>query len=254
LAARTWLAIYREYWKGLVKDRLAGHLRMTRSRELQESFLSFFKGIKLKALKHAKAEDGYEGVPIRKADALSLAFLRTYHAVVFTRDAAAVLNTILINGQFYNRDSHFDYFSTYNELDTLGETVDQFEYLISPMGDFGIRYAAAQKEVGSLTLRRRRVQSVINEVHGEAGQIIWRGKEVLAAMIDLLNGIMKGETGNSYGALINFYRLADKGGAFMENISAAAGHARTALKLLEDIEHLEMEKDETALPVCLIAR
>jgi hypothetical protein len=236
-----WVPIYREYWKGPVKERCAEYLRTTCSRELQESFLSFFKGSTLSVLKHAGSPDVPEGIPVHKTEAVSLEFLKTYRARVFTRDAAAVLNTILTNGEFYDWNSHFDFLSVYNWLDNLEGAVDTFEHRISPIGDFGIRYAAAQKGMGSLAFKRRRAQGVITEVNEEALRIIEQGKTALVGLVDLLNGIMKKETANTYGGLINFYKLADRGGVFMKHLSAAAQNARTALKMLEEIEHLERE-------------
>jgi hypothetical protein len=237
-----WLAVYRDYWKQFIKERFARYLRTVRFGELRESFRSFFKGINLKLLENAESEANPGGIPVK--DALSLSFLRTYCAVVFSEDNAAVLNAILINGEFYNRDNQFEFSSSYNELNKLENVIDAFDYKISPYGDFGLRYAAVRQGLASLTAKRRKAQDIIGEVSLEAVQIIERSKTALAAMINVLNGIMKKDLVGKYDTLINFSKLADKGTVFTDGLVIAAQNARTALTLLDEIKFLEAEKYE----------
>ncbi|MDR3131393.1 MAG: DUF5312 domain-containing protein [Treponema sp.] len=234
-----WLAVYREHWKNLVKDRFNRYMRTTRYMELQESFRSFFKGINLKILENAESETNPDGIPVNEA--LSLSFLRTYHAAVFTEDNAAALNAILIDGEFYNQDNQLDFSSSYNTLSKLEEAVNMFEHRISPSGDLGLRYAAAKKELASPALKRRKSHGVIEETDAAALQIIEQSKAALAAMINVLNGIMEKEPVSKYDALINFSKLAGKGSAFTSSLSTAAQNALTALTILEEISVLEAE-------------
>jgi hypothetical protein len=235
-----WLAVYRDYWKHLINDQFTRYLRLTRSRELRESFRSFFKGVSLKLLENAESETNPGGIPVKEA--LSLSFLRTYHAVVFAGDNESVLNAILINGEFYNQDNQFDFSSSYNVLNRLEEAVDRFDYQISPFGDIGLRYAAAREELTSLTLKRRKMQGIIDEAALVAIQIIGEAKTALITMIKVLNGIMNKETVSKYDTLINFSKLAGKGISFTEGVSIAAQNARTALALLDELNFLETER------------
>jgi hypothetical protein len=234
-----WLVVYRDYWKHLIDDRFTLYLRTTRSRELYESLSVFFKGINLKLLGNVETETNPGGIPVKEA--LSLSFLRTYHSVVFAEDNAQVLKSILIDGTFSNRTNQIDFSTAYNELNRLEETIDGFNNLISPSGDFGIRYEAARTEMSSAIIKRRKIQAVINEISGAAIQIISQSKTAFFTMINILNEIMKEDAVGKYGVLINYSKLAGKGNAFMENLVAAARNSQSALKLLDEISLLEEE-------------
>ncbi|MDR0388004.1 MAG: DUF5312 domain-containing protein [Treponema sp.] len=237
-----WLAVYRDYWKQLIKDQFTRYLRTTRSLELQGSFQSFFKGINLKLLENAESGTNPDGIPVKEV--LSLSFLRTYHAVVFTGDSAAILNAILINGEFQNRDNQLEFSLCYNELNKLGTIIDAFDGRLSPSGDFGSRYTAVREELISLTFKRRKVQGVMDEVTLAAGEIIDRSKAALIMMVNVLNGILKKDPVSKYDTLSNFSVLAGKGTAFTDGLFTAVNNTRIALTLLDEIRSLETEKDE----------
>jgi hypothetical protein len=237
-----WLALYRDYWKRLIKDRFTRYLRTARFREIQESCRSFFKGLNLKVLENAESETNPDGIPVKEA--FSLSFLRTYYAVMFAKDNAAVLNTILLNGEFYNRDNQLDFSSSYNELNKLEEVIGGFDNLISPSGELGLRYAAAREEITSLTLRRRKVQGILDDAALAAAQIIKQSKAALITMGDVLNGIIKKDSGSKYDTLINFSALTGKGTVFTDGLFNAAQNVRTALTILDEIKRLETDRYE----------
>jgi hypothetical protein len=235
-----WLTIYRDYWKHLIDDRFTLYLRTTRSQELYESLGVFFKGVNLKLLENAESETNPGGIPVKEA--LSLSFLRTYHSVVFAEDSAQVLKSILINGEFYNRDNQIDFSSVYNELDRLENSINDFNDLISPSGDIGKQYEAVRADMSSMVIKRRKIQTILDEVSGAAVQIIDQSKTALITMVNILNGIMKKDMVGKYDTLVNYSKLAGKGTVFTENLAAAARNTRRALNLLDEIGFLEMEQ------------
>jgi hypothetical protein len=275
-----WLAVYQDYWKQFIKDRIAQYLRMIRSRKLEGSLSSFFKGANLKLLTNVESTINPGGIPIKEA--ISLSFLRTYHAVFFAGDNASILNTILINGEFYNRDNHLEFSKSYNDLTKLEEVISGFDEKISSAGDFGsrytaareeltslalkqltrleevisgfdtksspaedlgFRYATAREELASLALKQRKLHAIINEVNRTADQIIEQSKTALITMVNVLNGIMKKEPGSEYDTLINLSKLAGKPG-FMKSLSTAAQNFQDALAFLDQAKSQEVEGNE----------
>jgi hypothetical protein len=276
-----WLAVYQGYWKQFIKDRVAQYLRKIRSRELEGALSSFFKGANLKLLTNVESTINPGGIPIKEA--ISLSFLRTYYAVFFAGDNTAILNTILINGEFYNRDNQLDFSKSYNELNKIEEVISGFDAKISPAGDFGSRYTAAREELTSLALKRvnkleevisgiddkispaedfgfqyaaareeltslalkqRRLHAIINEVNRVADQIIEQNKAALITMVNVLNGIIKKDSESSkYDTLINLSKLAGKPG-FMKSLSTAAQNFQDALAFLDQAKSQEVEGNE----------
>jgi hypothetical protein len=240
-----WLAVYRDYWKRFVKDRFAQYAQITRSRKLKESFQSFFKGADLKTLKNAASEDNPNGIPVKEAEALGLSLLRTYHAIVLAGDSAAVLNVILINGEFYNRDNQLEFSWSYNELNKLEEVINAFDEQLSPPGDFGLRYMAAREETKFPAQKRQKMQEIIDRVNRAGARIIEQSKNALIAMGNVLDGIIKKDPANEkYGALNNFAKLAVRGTAFTENLFIVAQSIQAVLTLLDQINSQETESPE----------
>jgi hypothetical protein len=235
-----WLAVYRDYEKHRIEDQFSQYLRTTRSRALQESLGAFFDGVNPEPLENVESETNPGGIPVPKA--MSLAFLETYHALIFTRDNEAVLRDILFNGEFYNRDNQIDFFTCYNELNRFGETIKGFDFALSPFGEFGVQYASARKEMSSPMARRRKVHAVVAGAATEADQIIERARDAFISLVKLLNGILKKDETGQYDTLANFAKIAGKGTTFTDNLNRAVENARTALKLLDDINFLESKQ------------
>jgi hypothetical protein len=236
-----WLVVYREYWKQSIKDQFARYLRTTRVQELQKSFLSFFTGVAIKPLENVESEANPGGIPVKEA--LSLSFLRTYHTGVFTKDSAMVLNTILINGEFYNRANQLEFSSSYTELNKLEEVISGFDYQLSSFGDFGLRYAAARESLASLSLKRRKMQGIVEEANHAAAQIIEKSKTALNTMLGVLNGIIKkGDSMSKYDTLANLSFFTGSESAFMDSVSLVAQNIQTVLGLLDEINFLDTER------------
>jgi hypothetical protein len=235
-----WLVIYREYWKRQIEDRFSRYLRAARSQALQESCRTFFNGINLKLLENIESEANPGGIPVKAA--LCLAFLRTYHSVVFAQDNEAVLLGILLNGEFYSRDNQIDFLSCYNEINQLEDKIAKFDYSISPSGEFGLRYESARKEMSQPMVKRRKMQTIVDEAAAAADQIFEQARAALISLVNLLNGILKKDETGMYGALANFTKIAGRGSSFTDNLNITVQNARTALKILEDITSMEMKQ------------
>ncbi|MDR0759910.1 MAG: DUF5312 domain-containing protein [Treponema sp.] len=234
-----WLVVYREYWKQSIKDQFTWYLRAARARELQKSFQSFFTGIDMEPLENMESEANPNGIPVKEA--LSLSLLRTYHAEVFAKNTA-VLNTILINGEFYNRADRLEFSSSYSDLNQLGEVINDFDYQLSSLGEFGLRYAATQEGLTLPALKRRKMLGIVDEVNYAAVQIIEKSKTALTTMLGILNGIIKGDSISKYNTLVNFSTLAGLGSVFSDNISLAAQNIQTVLMLLDEIRFMDTEQ------------
>jgi hypothetical protein len=238
-----WLAVYQDYWKQFIKNRFSQYARMAHSRELQASFQSFFKGVNLKPLKNAASADNPKGIPVKEA--LSLSLLRTYYATLFEGNNDRVLDIILINGEFHNRDNQIQFSWSYNELNKLENVISAFDEKLSPTGDFGLRYALAQGELTSLAQKHQKVQEITEKINLAGDQIVEQGKAALVAMNNVLSGIIrKNSINDKYDTLINFAKLAGRGAAFMENLFKALQNIQTVLTLLDKIRSQETEIPE----------
>jgi hypothetical protein len=203
-----WFSLYKEYWKHTVEERFNGYTRNRRLQELFAEFRDFFNGAEppAKAIPAGAKPDSSpagnspEDVPLKSAFCagnfvtnsvfdlvvISLSFLRTFHAAVFLPELNPVLRPILLDGKFLKKENAAEFADAYNELFRIDETIGRFERDISNEGELGKRYAAAQMDMSSLSVKRHKVQLAEDEAADEAAKILGRIGDAVNRMAAIL--------------------------------------------------------------------
>jgi hypothetical protein len=232
-----WFLVYREYWKRHIEIQFAEFIRLRRHQDLVNSFRYFLKGANLKLLDNVVSETNPNGLPI--PEAMSLSFLLTFYSAVFMNDINKTLRPILIDGEFYKRENRTEFTESYNELIKLEDEIRKFEMNISPAGDYGKRYSLAKQDMSSLSIKRRKIQLVLQDASGEAKQIINSARTAIRNMINILNGVLGKDPGGKYDMLGNMAQLAGRGPAFVNSINDSIQKFQKTLQLLDDIDVME---------------
>jgi hypothetical protein len=232
-----WYVVYRDYWKKRVDSLYAEYLRDYRQNKLMESFSVFLKGKSLKILENTQSEMNSEGIPIKGAFALS--FLYTFYSAVFMPDINLILRSILIEGDFQKKENRVEFAESYNNLIKLEDEIKKFEQDISRSGDYGKRYSQARQDVYSLSIRRRKIQIIIEEIEEEVKDILERVINASYTIINALNGILGRDGKGKYFPLTNLSKVAGKDTQFVTGISDVIQKFELVVKLLDDIEIME---------------
>jgi hypothetical protein len=256
-----WITVYRDYWKQRIEELFDDYTRTKRQRELLDSFRSFLKGAPLKTLEHARSETNPDGIPVQSG--FALAFLLTFHMIVFITDINKTLRPILLEGEFPKRENRTLFTESYNDLMKLDDDIKRFDEEISPGGEIGKQYALAMADM-SLTNRRRKVQVAVEVANESAGEIINGTKKALANMLIVLQGIAKKDMDGRNEMLSNIYKFigkplqtpllnasgtttsvtppafTPKGLAFFNSINDVIQNLRQVLHILDNIEALNL--------------
>ena len=235
-----WFLVYRDYWRRQVEERIAGFLRARRYHDLQIAYQSFFGGTNLKTLENAVSESNPDGLPVQGTYGLS--FLFTFYSVVFIPDINRFLRPVLIDGDFYQRETRLLFTANYNELINLDEVIAQFDKEISPEGEWGKRYAQVQGEMTSIPVKRRKMALILEEASEAAAGIFDRTREAMIALAAAVTGILRKDSAGKYEVLANMPRLAGKGPEFEEGLTASLAQLKQAVQIMEDIGILEAGK------------
>jgi hypothetical protein len=235
-----WFAVYREHWKRQVETMLSAYVRRRRMRNLQNTFRQFLKGVSLKPLDHVESESNPQGLPV--PGTYNLAFLLTFHAVVLSTDINTYLRPILLDGEFSRRENRTEFTEYYNDLMKLDQAIRKFDASLSPEGDYGKPYLQVRGEMVSPAVKRRKMQVLIEDATAEVDALVERSRNAITGLINILNGILKKETGGKYDALTNFSALAGKGDAFAHGLDQSLAQLRQALSLIDEIQLMESEK------------
>ncbi|MDR2446618.1 MAG: DUF5312 domain-containing protein [Treponema sp.] len=255
-----WITVYRDYWKQRIEELFDDYTKAKRQQELFASFSSFLKGAALKTLDYTKSEGNPDGIPIRGD--YTLAFLLTFHSVVFMADVNKALRPILLEGEFPKRENRILFTESYNDLMKLDEDIKRFDVEISPNGEIGKQYAIAMADM-SFTNKRRKVHVVIEAANETVIEIVNRAKKALENILIVLQSITRKEPDGKNEILSNIYKftgkpltttvlstsatavsttstLTPKGVAFFNGINDAIQNLRQALHILDNIETLNL--------------
>jgi len=234
-----WHAVYRDYWRKRIEFFYAEYLKGHRQKVLAESFGIFLKGKSLKVLGNIQTEATPDGIPIKGVFALS--FLYTFYSAVFMPDINTILRPILIEGDFLKKENRTEFAEGYNNLIELEDKIKKFEQDISRSGEYGKRYTQARLDMSSLPipLKRRKIQTVIDEAEEEARSIVEQTKTASYTMINILNGILGKDSRGKYFPLTNLSKVVGKEAQFIVGINDTIQKLQLVIKFLDDIEIME---------------
>lgn len=235
-----WYVVYREYWKRQIEGKYSEYIQIRKQNELNDSFRYFLKGTNLKILENVVSDSTPDGLPV--PEAWTLSFLLTFYSAVFVTDINNVIRPIIIDGQFYKRENRTEFTESYNDLMKLEDDIRHFEFDISLSGDLGKRYIQARQDISSLSIKRRKVQMVLEEASRIASEIIERTRSAMKSMINVLNGILKKEPGGKYDALINMSQLITKTPLLIDGIIETTQKFQKALQILDDINAVNYQR------------
>jgi hypothetical protein len=231
-----WYAVYRERWKFQVEKQFFDFTRNRRQRELNNAFRYFFKGTNLKVLEHIGSDHNPAGIKVRGG--FSLSFLLTFYSVVFMGEINRYIRPILIDGEFVRKENRAEFTESYNNLIKLEDMIGRFDRDISPVGDYGKRYALAKNDMTSLPVKRRKIQIVVEEAARDVERITGQAREAMEGMIKVLGGILKKSPDGKYDTLSNLASFG-RGAVFTDGIANAVSQFAKTLKLLEDVDAME---------------
>jgi heme oxygenase len=236
-----WFIVYRDYWKGRIDGEFKEYAKSRKQAALTELFHQYLKGSVVKPLANAASERKPGAIPV--AGSQGLAFLLAFYEIVFIPDLNKILRPILLDGEFYKRENRTQFTEAYNDLMKIGDTVRKFDARLSAEGDYGKRYEAARGEMSSLSVKRRKIQMVVQEASEESMKMITGAREAFKAMVQVLDGILRKDSAGVFDTISNLQALGGKNSAALTSgIDQAVVKLESALKLLDEVNFMEAGK------------
>jgi hypothetical protein len=235
-----WFFVYRDYWKQYADEQFTRCIQNRRQQDLTGALNLFFRGTGLKKLNHVLSDSDPSGFPVNGVFCLS--FLSTFHSIFFMNEINQFLSSIFLSGIFSSQDDRAAFTENYNELMKLGDAIQYFEIRIAPTGDLGQRYAAALGDTTVSSLRRHKIQTIIDEASDGGFKIIHDSRSALEGMIDILRKIIQNMHDGKFGVLSNIAFFIRKGDFYITGLNDAMAQLQKTLKLLNDIWDFEIGK------------
>jgi hypothetical protein len=234
-----WFLVYKNYWLDLTADHFSAWIQSRRNAELLHSFISYFEGATLIPLEGAASEENPDGMPLENASSLS--FLLTFHKQIFMADINTVIRPILVDGDFYKKENRAEFLEAYNIIIKLDDEIKQFNAKLLPSGEYGKLWMQIAGDLQSIPVRRRKTQTLLDEVNACAEKIVDEAKRGLFMMQNVLAGIINHDETSSYDTLENFAKLAGKGPTFTDGLNRSIQNIKMAINIIEDIREAAEE-------------
>jgi hypothetical protein len=232
-----WFMVYRDYWKRHVEEKAANFTKERHKQELLNSSYYFLKGINIKPLDSVATESNPEGFPLKGAFGLS--FLRTFFSSVFMTEINETLEKILMSGEFSTKENRMEFGENYNKLVQMQSRINKFASDITRAGDYGNRFAPAKQGISSLSVKRRKIQAVVDEASAESIRMIEEARQSCGIVFNILEGILGRDTKGKYYTLLNMEEIADKAGDFIDSLNNASDKFQKTIAILDDIDTME---------------
>ncbi|MDR0731200.1 MAG: DUF5312 domain-containing protein [Treponema sp.] len=233
-----WYTVYRDYWRRHITARFTDYLKKRRREELGEIYRKFFSGAEILCLANAAGENDAEGFPLSTASSLS--FLLSFYKLVFVPEINPLLLPLVAEGGFGSKESRAEFSGGYNDLAKLGIDIQSLDEKIGPDGIYGERYAQARQDMSSLPIKRRKIQLALEDAEEEARQIIERVQLAVNAVVNVMAGIVSGESGGR-DSLSNLTLFEARFPGFLVKLQETAERLKETLSTLDDIAALKAE-------------
>ena len=129
-----------------------------------------------------------------------------------------------------------EFTDAYNTILQTGDALRALDYRLSSEGELGANYLQAKKELVSIQIRKRKVDSAIHAAENEAETIITRTSEALGRMQMILKGILAGEARSRYDSLSNLSRIEGKSNKdFLRALGVCKDKLEKAVYLIEEL-------------------
>jgi hypothetical protein len=240
-----WFPVFKSYWRDRM-DRNFQQFSVERRINQLEADIVAMVGAEVPSELHSVLEQGTESIPpVRQARVLR--FIEAFFHRTFLQEINRFLKLILLEGEFYKRDNRLEFTDAYNTILQTGDALRALDYRLGPEGELGANYVQARKELVSIQIRKRKVDSAIHAADNEADSIITRTSEAMGRMQMILKGILAGEARSRYDSLSNLSRIEGKSNKdFQRALGTCKDKLEKAVYLIEELSRAALTTGDAA--------
>lgn len=229
-----WFPVFRSYWRERM-DRKFQQFSIERRINQLESDIVALVGAEVPSKLDSVLEQGTDSIPPSRL-ARVLRFIEAFYHRTFLQEINKYLKLILLEGEFYKRDNRLEFTDAYNTILQTGDALRALDYRLGPEGELGANYVQAKKELVSIQIRKRKVDSAVHAAENEAESIITRASEAMGRMQMILKGILAGEARSRYDSLSNLSRIQGKSNKdFLRTLGNCKDKLEKAVYLIEEL-------------------
>jgi hypothetical protein len=231
-----WFVLYRKTWIDNVMRQFNEFIKERHKARIQTLCDTLFGHDFPDPFENYDIDSSEDGIPVNNIQTLS--FLLTFHKLIFMPVINVFIRPILIDGDFINKENKTEFTEAYNVLIKLDDTIKNAVQRIDTNGDYGKRWGQIIMETQSVTVRRRKMGIIIEDVSTMVNTIIHDAEKSIVSMEFILDGILNPMPGKSYDTLTNIAKIIGKGTSFTDGLKTGLEKLKSMTRLLDEVSKL----------------
>ncbi len=233
-----WLTLYRRFWQNRLDSSFEIFVRQRKVRIVVSEACRFLEIFPEEFGKDHIYPPYYVGqLPTRGEQTLN--FLKLFLERIFIPKMNPLLKIVLLEGDFYKRHNRTTFTEGYNEILKISDQLNAFQRRLGLEGEWGQRLQEILKEGENETTLPR-----LKEVYLSAGDWVEAFLTplftVLSTFQEVLEGLVKGDTGGRFDTLANMNLVGGKPtGVLRRELETLTRKWEKFLQLLQDFEQID---------------
>jgi hypothetical protein len=231
-----WFMLYRKTWVGNVTEQFNEFIKERYKARIQTLCDTLFGHDFPDPFENFDIDFSDNGIPVNNFETLS--FLMTFHKLIFMPVINVFIRPILIDGDFIKKENKTEFTEAYNVLIKLDDTIKNAVQRIDKNSDYGKRWDQIMVETQSITLRRRKMGIIVEDVNTMVNTIIRDGGKAIVSMEFILDGILNPAHGKPYDTLANITKIIGKGTSFTDGLKTGLEKLKSMTQLIDEVSKL----------------
>jgi hypothetical protein len=231
-----WFVLYRKTWVDNVTRQFSEFIKERYRARIQTLCDTLFGQNFPDPFENFDIDSSEDSIPVNNLQTLS--FLLTFHKLIFMPVINVFIRPILIDGDFINKENKTEFTEAYNVLIKLDDTIKNTVQRIARNGDYGKRWSQIVMETQSITVRRRKMGTIVEDVNTMVNTIIHDAEKAIVSMEFILDGILNPTLGKPYDTLTNIAKIIGKGTSFTDGLKTGLEKLKSMTSLLNEVAKL----------------
>lgn len=236
--AEDWFVKYKNYWRKLFDNKWESWLRDKKKLQTQQVISEFLGVSGFPTMKNQPWKDSWEDLKLPHD--LSFAFLTSYYERIFPK-YNNVLKTLLMEGDFIQKDNRIEFTDAVNELNHQRQCVESLNNRLAPEGEIGQAFEKIISECFKSIQGKSRIDSLMLSIDSEVSIILKQFRVATESIHLVLNGILSDNRDSKYASLANLASIQGKDNAkFRQDLLNIQRAMLSIIDMLRDLESIEL--------------
>ena len=225
-----WFVFYRKFWEERLDDCMVEFSFTNGLIKLLREVRKLFGLQRLEPAESYRSENFEEDLRVRFEN--TIAFIRTFVNRFFLGEMNRTFKIFIVDGEFYKSQNRADFVDSYEGIHRALADINRMDSEMADQGSIGREIQDIRNELTKPVLRKRKIETILKNVDARAKEIINTTRANMSLFIQVLKGILYGQSGGKYDTLSNISYI---GGT--EN-ARLVGRLSGILKQIEEAERI----------------